>query len=620
MELTATLSLPDTHALAILGLVLFGLFVFTRPNIPVESSSLLVLLLLLVGFHFFPYPDGEEAVDPVVFLTGFGNEALITVAALLVVGRALEVTGAVQPITSLVARAWRGPVSLALPITLLVCAVMSAFLSNTLTVLAFLPVLIAASIRERFPASKVLMPAGFAALIGGMTTTIGTSANLLVVNEAEQLGLEPFGLFHFLEPAAVGAAVGLAFLWLVAPRLLPERDAPLKSTAPRIFKAMLFITEDSWACGRTLAELRERTAKRMNVSRVQRGDGLYVAKLPSLKLQPGDRLLVADTREHLKEYERLLGVRMHGLSGDEDLDDDLPGGEQQLAEVVVAPDSPLHSRTLSTTRFRQRYGLIPLGIHRSAPGGSSEVTGDFEDVLLAAGDVILVQGSPQKLQELRATGAILVLDGRVDLPRTSKAPLALACIAGVVVAAAAGVMPISVAAGGAAALVVATGCIGWRDVGSALSAPVVLLIVATLALAQAAVITGADDFVAGLFLHLASPLPAAFTLALVVLCVALAGAVVPNITIAVLSVPIAAAVARGLGTSDEAFVLAVLFGANLSFAAAFGSRPNLVVMSAGDYRTRDFMRVGLPLTVLVWLAISAALAVRYGVPWALPGG
>ena len=620
MEFTATLSLPDTHALAVLGLAFFGLFAFTRPNIPVESSSVLVVLLLLLGFHFFPYAGPDGVLEPTEFLSGFGNEALITIAALLVVGRALEATGALQPITGLVARAWRGPVSLALALTLLVCAVLSAFLSNTLTVLAFLPVLIAASLRERFPVSRVLMPTGFAALIGGMTTTIGTSANLLVVNEATQLGLPPFGLFHFLAPAAVGAAVGLAFLWLVAPRLLPERDAPLKDAAPRIFKAMFFVSPESWACGRTLADLRDRTARRMKVGRVQRGDGLYVAKLPALKLQAGDRLLVADTRENLKDYERLLGARMHGLSGDEELDEEAAGPEQQLAEIVVAPDSPLHGRTLSTTRFRQRYGLIPLGIHRSAPGGSRELTGDFEDAVLQAGDVILVQGPPTKLQELRATGAILVLDGRMDLPRTSKAPLALACMAAVVLAAAVGGVSVSVAAGAAAAVGVATGCIGWREVGSALSAPVVLTIVATLALAKAVVVTGAADFLASLFLHLAGPLPAAFTLALVVLAVALAGAVAPNVAVAVLSVPVAAAVARGLGVSVEAFILAVLFGANLSFAAAFGSRPNLVVMSAGGYRGMDFVRVGLPLTMLVWLAISAALVVRYGVPWALPGG
>lgn len=620
MELTATLSLPDTHGLAVLGLVLFGLFAFTRPNIPVESSSLLVLLLLLVGFHFFPYTGAAGLVDPVDLLAGFGNEALITIVALLVVARALEATGALQPITSLVARAWRGPPRIGLLVTLLVCMALSAFVSNTLTMLAFLPVLIATSIRERFPAARVLMPVGFAALIGGMSTTIGTSANLLVVNEAEQLGLPPFGLFHFIEPAAVGAVVGVLFLWLVAPKLLPDRDAPLKSAAPRIFKAMFFVSEDSWANGRTLAQLRERTAKRMTVSRVQRGDGLYVAKLPSLTLQPGDRLLVADTREHLKEFEGLLGVKMHGFSGDETLDEEAAGPDQQLAEVVVAPDSPLHGRTLSTTRFRQRYGLIPLGVHRSAPGGSAEVTGDFEDVILQAGDVILVQGPPARLQELRTTGAILVLDGRVDLPRTSRAPLAMACMAAIVLAVGTGTVQVSVAAAVAAAVVVATGCIGWRDVAGALSAPVVLIIVATLALAQASVVTGVDEFVANLFLYVASPLPAAFTLALVVLGVAVAGTLAPNVAVAVLSVPIAAAVARGLGVSVEAFVLAVLFGANLSFATALGSRPNLMVLSAGGYRAMDFVRVGLPLTLLVWLAVSAALVLRYGVPWALPGG
>ena len=620
MELTATLSLPDTHALAVLGLAVFALFAMTRPHVPQESASLLVLLLLLLGFHFFPYVGTDGEVDPTVFLYGFGNEALLTVAALLVVGRALEATGALHPITAAVARLWRGPVQISMPLTLVICAAVSAFLSNTLIVMAFLPVLIAASIRERFPASKVLMPAGFASLIGGMSTTIGTSTNLLVVNEAEQLGLPPFGLFHFLGPALVGAVAGLAFLWLVAPRLLPEHDAPLKHTAPRIFKAMFFVSEDSWACGRTLAELRKRTGRRLTVSRVQRGDGLRVAKLPSLRLQPGDRLLVADTREHLKEYERLLGVRLHGQSGDEGLEDESEAGQQQLAEVVVSADLALHGRTLSTTRFRQRYRVIPLGIHRSAPGGSSEVTGDFEDVILQAGDVILVQGSPERLKELRATGAILVLDGRMDLPRTSKAPLALACMAAVVVLAAFDIVPLSVASGGAAALLIATGCIGWREVGSALTPSIVLIIVAALALAKAAVVTQADDFLASLFLHVASPLPAAFTLALVVLGVALVGAAAPNVAVAVLSVPIAAAVARGLGAPVEAFVLAVLFGANLSFSTAVGSRPNLVVLSAGGYRGIDFVRVGLPLTVIVWLAISAALVVRYAVPWALPGG
>ncbi|NHA13742.1 SLC13 family permease [Thioalkalivibrio sp. XN279] len=620
METIATLALPDTHGLAVIGLALFALVALTRPAVPQESTSLMVLMLLVLGFEIFPYEGPGGPVSAGIFLSVFGNPGLITILALLVVGRALEVTGAMQPLTRLLLRAWSGPRSLALVVTLLVAMLLSAFLSNTLVVLALLPVLVGASTRLRFPASRVLMPAGFAALLGGMTTTIGTSTNLLVVTEAEALGLPAFGMFSFLAPAAFGAAVGLLFLWLVAPHMLPERDAPIRQAAPRIFKAMFFVGEDSWAVGKTLAELRERTGRRMNVSRVQRGDGLQVAKLPAMRLQAGDRLMVADTREHLKEFERLLGVRMHSeFAGEGDDPGDEAAAEQQLAELVVTPDSPLYGRTLSTTHFRQRFRLLPLAIHRATSTGMSEVTGDFEDAVLQAGDVILVQGAPDRIRELRASGSMLVLDGRMDLPKTSRAPLALGIGLAVVITAAAGWLPISVSATAGAALLIASGCIGWREVAGALSAPLVLMVVMSLALVEASVATGAAAFVADLFLAGFSGLPAAASLALVLLLVAVGGSLAPNVAVALLAVPVAVAVAAGLGVGPEPFVLAVLFGANLSFATAIGSRPNLVVATAGGYLARDFLRVGLPLTVLVWLAVSLALVWRYGIPWGLGG-
>jgi di/tricarboxylate transporter len=621
MDAIDTLLLPDTHGLAVIGLALFALVALTRPSVPQESTSLMVLLLLVLGFEIFPFTGPTGQVHSGIFLEMFGNAALATIIALLVVGRALEVTGALQPLVRLMLKVWTGPTLLALLVTLLVAAFASAFLSNTLVVLALLPVLVGASGRRRFPATRVLMPVGFATLLGGMMTTIGTSTNLLVVNEAEALGLPAFGMFHFVLPASVGVIVGLLYLWLVAPRLLPERDAPIRQAAPRIFKAMYFIGEDGWAVDKTLAELRERTGRRMNVSRVQRGDGLQVAKLPAMRLQAGDRLLVADTREHLKEFERLLGVRMHGeFAGEDDGLEEEQGAVQQLAELVVTPDSPLYGKTLSTTRFRQRFRLLPLAIHRATAAGMSEVTGDFEDAVLQAGDVILVQGPPERLQELRASGSMLVLDGRVDLPKTRRAPLALGITVAIVLAAATGWMPISVSALAGAALLIATGCIGWREVAGALSAPLVLIIVMSLALTEASIATGVHVFVAGLFLELFGGVPAAGALALVLLLTAIAGSLAPNVAVALLAVPVAVEVARGLGAPLEPFVLAVLFGANLSFATALGSRPNLVVSTAGGYLARDFMRVGIPLMMLVWLAISLALVVRYAVPWALPAG
>jgi di/tricarboxylate transporter len=621
MDTIATLSPTDTHGLAVIGLALFALVALTRPGVPQESTCLMVLMCLVLGFEIFPFEGPAGVVRSDMLLSVFGNAALITIIALLVIGRALEVTGALQPLVRMMLKVWAGSRVFALLVTLLVCVFASAFLPNTLVVLALLPVLVGAASRKRFPATRVLMPVGFAALLGGMMTTIGTSANLLVVNEAEALGLPAFGMFHFVVPAAAGVIVGLLFLWLVAPRMLPEREAPIRQAAPRIFKAMYFISEDSWAVGKTLAELRDRTGRRMNISRVQRGDGLQVAKLPAMRLQAGDRLLVADTREHLKEFERLLGARMHGeFAGAEETGDDDLGAEQQLAELVVTPESPLYGKTLSTTHFRQRFRLLPLAIHRATAGGMSEVTGDFEDAVLQAGDVILVQGAMERIRELRASGSMLVLEGRVDLPKAARAPLALALATAVIVTAALGWVHISVSATAGAALMIASGCIGWREVAGSLSASLVLIIVMSLALAKASVATGADVFLAALFLEAFAALPAPAALALVLLLVAIAGSMAPNIAVAVLSVPVAVAVARGLGAPVEPFVLAVLFGANLSFASAIGTRPNLIVSTAGGYFARDFLRVGVPLTLLVWLAISTALIVRYDVPWTLTGG
>src|SRR5690606_25647696 len=227
------------------------------------------------------------------------------------------------------------------------------------------------------------------------------------------------------------------------------------------------------------------------------------------------------------------------------------------------PDSTLYGRTLSTTQFRQRYRLVPLAIHRATAAGTSEVTGDFEDAVLQAGDVILVQGTPERLRELRASGSMLVLDGRVDLPKTTRAPLALGLTAAIVLAAGAGWMPISVSATAGAALLIATGCIDWREVAGALSAPLLLIIVMSLALVEASVGTGADLFVAGLFLALFAGLPPAAALALVLLLVSVAGSLAPNTAVALLAVPVAVGIARGLGAPLEPFVLAVLFGANL---------------------------------------------------------
>jgi di/tricarboxylate transporter len=605
---------PDVHGLAVLLLTAVALFLFTRDNIPLESSSLAILILLVAGFALFPYEKaGEVVLGPVDFFAGFGNEALVAICALMMVGKALETTGALQPLATVVSKAWASRPVLALVTTLTAGAILSAFMNNTPIVVLLMPILVGASLRAKFPVSGVMMPMGLATIIGGMSTSIGTSTNLLVVGIARDMNIKEFGLFEWVLPVAIVGGVGILFLWLVAPRLLPDRTPPMADTSPRIFSAQLHVKEGGFADGKSLSEVLAKASGNLRIDKIQRTDSLFLAKLPSVIIQPGDRLFVKDSPENLKHYEQLLGATLFNISDNEHpIDDETPlkAEGQQLAEVVVTRGSPLHLRSLAAARFSVSYGLLPLALHR-ARAPSSQVTGDLNLIRLRAGDVLLVQGTSEAIANLKDSGSMLVLDGTTTLPRTHHAKRALFIMGGVVAAAAFGIMPISVSALVGLGLMIATGCLAWRDAASALSIPVVMIIVTALALGKALMGTGMADYLAVSFVNSASGLPAPMILSAFMLLMTIMTNIVSNNAAAAIGTPIAISIASQLGVSAEPFILAVLFGANMSFATPYGYQTNLLVMSAGGYKFADFLRVGIPLTIIMWIGFSIILPILY---------
>ncbi len=603
----------DAHGVAVLVLTVVALFLFTRDRIPLESSSLTILILLVAGFTLFPYEREGEPLAAVDFFAGFGNEALVAICALMMVGKALETTGALQPLANVVTRAWSTRPVLALLITLLAGAVLSAFMNNTPIVVLLMPILVGASLRAKFPVSGVMLPMGLATIVGGMSTTIGTSTNLLVVGISRDLGMHEFSMFEWVLPVALVGGVGLLFLWLVAPRLLPDRTPPMADTSPRIFSAQLNVKEGGFADGKTLSEVLAKADGAMRVDKIQRSESLFLAKLPSVILQPGDRLFVKDSPENLKHYEQVLGATLFNISDSEhpvDEETPLKAEGQQLAEVVVTRGSPLHLRSLAAARFSASYGLLPLALHR-ARAPSSLVTGDLYMIRVRAGDVLLVQGSNDAINNLKDSGSMLVLDGTTQLPHTHRAKRALAVMGFVVLAAALGIMPISVSAIVGLGLMIATGCLSWRDAANALSIPVVMIIVTSLALGKALMGTGMADYLAWSFVGAASGLPTAYVLSAFLLLMTLLTNVVSNNAAAAIGTPIAIAIATQLGVSPEPFIIAVLFGANMSFATPYGYQTNLLILSAGGYKFSDFLRVGIPLTIIMWVGFSLALPFLY---------
>ena len=605
---------PDAHGIAVLILTVIALFLFTRDQIPLESSSLAILIILMFGFTIFPYETAAGSrLGAVDFFAGFGSEALIAICALMMVGKALETTGALQPLANIVGRAWATWPVMALLVTLVAGAALSAFMNNTPIVVLLMPILVGASLRSKFPVTEVMLPMGLATIIGGMSTTIGTSTNLLVVGIAQDLNpAHRFSMFEWALPVVIIGGIAILFLWLVAPRLIPDRTPPMADTSPRVFSAQLHVKEGGAADGMSLSEVLAK-ADGLRIDKIQRGESLFLAKLPSVKLLPGDRLFVKDSPENLKHYEQVLGATLFNATDlEHPIDEQTPlrAEGQQLAEVVVTRGSPLHLRSLAAARFSASYGLMPLALHR-ARAPNSQVTGDLNMIRLRAGDVLLVQGSRESINMLKDSGSMLVLDGTTDLPRTHHAKRALTIMGFVILTAALGILPISVAAVLGLGLMIATGSLSWSDASSALSIPVVMIIVAALALGKALVGTGMANYIAFNFVDAAAALPTPMILSAFLLLMTIMTNIVSNNAAAAIGTPIGVSIAAQLGVSPEPFILAVLFGANMSFATPFGYQTNLLILSAGGYKASDFLRVGIPLTIIMWLGFSLILPMMY---------
>jgi di/tricarboxylate transporter len=604
------MSLPDPHAFAVMALTAVALYLFSRDRVPIETSSLAVIAMLAIMFSIWPF-EGEAKLDPVAFFAGFGNEALVAICALMMASQGLVATGALAPVGRIVNRMWDLSPLFAMGFVLAITAVLSAFMNNTPQVVLMIPLLTAVAIRSGSSPSKVLMPMAFAAQIGGMGTPIGTSLNLLVIGTAASLGMERFHMFDFLQPAALAAIPGLLYLWLIAPRLLPRREPAFTDSSPRLFEAHLRIGEDSPVVGKTLREAKQLAGGEWTVQAILREPDLSIAPLPDVVLRADDHVVLRDTSERLMAISRALDSTLYSGDAPVDAEHPLTAKEQQTAELVITQASTIRGRTLEQANIEWRYQVIPLAVHRPGELAVGPQSKKFRDVQLGVGDVLLVQGAAEQIQALKRRNELLVLDATADVPLTSKAPLAMGIMAGIILIASFRIAPVAIAAVCGVLLMIATGCLKWRDATRVLDTSMIMLTVASLALSLALVTTGGAEYIATLFMHASRALSPSVTLSATILLMAALSNVISNSAAAVIGTPIAMELARLLGVPPEPFVLAVLFGCNMAYATPMADNCNLLVYSAGNHRFTDFVRAGLPLTIIMWLAFSWILPQFY---------
>ena len=596
---------PEWHQAVVLAILVATVIAFAWERVTLEVTSLILLAVLMVWFRLVAIdgPDGPTVIDEGLLLSGFANPSLLGVLALLVMGQALVQTGALAGATRLYRHVSRRR-TVALVGSLGGVMGTSALLNNTPVVVMFIPIMQSIGHRLHASLSHLMMPLSFAAILGGMTTLIGSSTNMLVSSALVDLGHAPLGLFDMTAMGLALAAVGTLYVVFILPRLLPVRS---DMAGDLLNDGKQFIAEITVDAGGRLDGAESvagqfRALPDVTVRLIQRGETSLLPPYDHVSLQPGDILIVAATRQALTDaLPRFSGAELIGKGDDDDDRTARQPGDRVFAEAMIAPASRMIDQTIDMVGFRRRFGCLVFGIQRRGRMSRRRVG----DIRLEAGDVLLLAGTWANVDRLSHNPDLLLMArSRRELPHLQRAPHAMAIFLGAVAVAALEILPITVAAIVGAILHIVTGCLNLRQAIRALDRTIFILVGATLALGSAMQATGASTLVARTFIDLVGTSDPHVTLIALFAIVAVATNVISNNACAILFTPIAVDLAMRLDFAPTAAAITVLLAANCSFATPIGYQTNLLVMGPGHYRFIDYVRGGGPLAVLIWAAFA----------------
>ena len=572
----------------LVGVVVALLREWARPDLVLLGS----LGLLLVG----------GILPPETAFAGFSNTAVLTIAALFVIAEGLQRTGAFAFLDGLLfspAPAW----SRILPRLMVPTAALSAFMNNTPIVAMLIPRIQQWAEQRDLSASKLLIPLSYAAILGGMITLIGTATNIVVSGLLMEAGYEGFAMFDLTLVGLPAMLVVVAFFALGGHRLLPDHRAEVTDLEEGL-RDCLFgvkVAPDAPFLGQTVEAMGLRALGDAYLAHIYRNDEQIPAR-PDLVLQGHDELTFIGTPTMLPSLLEQPGllrlVRQPDLTA-------LPG-HLPLYEAVVAPTSQLVGQTLKEANFREAYGGIVLGIQRR----DQQTEGSLGQTPIEAGDLLLIEaraGFEARWNANRDEFYLVALrDHPARPPERRKAPLALLLFAGMIALVTAGVLPIVTAAFATALGMLATRCLRVREAGNAVQVSVLVMIAAALGLGEAVQATGLADHLADFVVALGSRLHLVGILLVLYVLTNLLAELITNKAAAVLMLPVALTVATQTGADPRAFALLICVAATASFISPIGYQTNLMVMSAGGYRYMDYVRVGIPVSLLVMIvAISS---------------
>lgn len=589
-----------------LGIVVLALISFIGEWLPVDMTAIAVMVLLM----------SLNLVSPEEGISGFGNSATITVMAMFILSAGIARTGAMQLVSDLLLR-WGGKHPTRQILTMgMIAGPITGFINNTAVVAVFLPVVEDWCRKQGISPSKLLMPLSFVTILGGMITTIGTSTNVLASGLSENLGYGTFSLFQFTKLGLITFTIGLAYLAIIAPRLLPKRKVSENGGVTQDYDlkeyvSEIVITPGSTLVGQTLRKSQLQRKFDLDVLELIRNRSHFPQPLADKTFRAGDILIVRCGRECLlkvreqRDVEILPDVKF----GQQSLEDELSSEEEGIAEVLILASSNLIGSTLKDMRFRQRYNATVLAIRR----GQELIRERLGGVPLRFGDVLLLQGPNQSLLGLQTSRDLLLIGQRdVETLRRDKVGIAIAISLGVVLAAAFEILPILVSALLGVVLMVVTGCLKPGEVYGAVRWDIIFLLAGLIPMGIAMKNSGATQWLADNLVVIGGNLSGYWLLTVFYIATVLVTEVLSNNASVVLLLPVAVEVAKSLSLSPLAFMFVVTFAASNSFMTPIGYQTNTMVYGPGGYRFLDFARVGAPLSLIMALIIPRLIIFIYG--------
>ncbi len=573
------------------GILLLTLYLLITEKISVDLTAVGIMVLLVVSRILTP----KEAV------MGFANPALITVGAMFIVSKGMMRTGGVEFIGRRIVKIARSNLNMALAIILFTVAVASAFINNTPVVILFIPVVMTMCCDLGLSPSKFLIPVSYASILAGTCTLIGTSTNIIVSDLSNDFG---YGTLSMFELSIIGvpiALMGLIFLLIAAPRILPSLANPicqLQDSEHRKYLAELLIPPESKLIGLDAGEIFKQKYEDMEVIELVSKSYIYRPNRDQKLVSEGDILLIKGSLNDLVELLHQEDVELPRSEAG------LTMGAQKdapiVVELIIAPNSSLLGRRLSNTELAQDPDVNIIAVKRTNLHLSEK---QIHDVRLRVGDILLIWCQDSKLESIRSQMDYIVIeDVYEEIVHKRKAAWSIINFICMIGTATLGIADIMTCAMTAAFLMIVTGCIQMRDAYRALQGDVLLLIAGTIALGMAMQKTGASQLYAEAFLSLFSSFSPTIVLGAMIMLTSISTQILSNNATAVLLLPIAISTALGIGVDPKPFIIGICFGASACFATPVGYQTNLMVFGPGGYSFKDYLRLGIPLNVFVILA------------------